>query len=76
MAAVWTDKSKASASTYAHQEKPDGQGGQFYDEANMFYDVLVDVDSSSEVFYDGTGAISAWSDKSKASTSFSNQSKS
>ena len=53
--------------TWDNQEKPVASGGgQFYDEINLFYDALVDVDSGNEVFYDGTGASGSWTNQNKS----------
>ena len=45
---------------------PDSAGGQFYDEHNLFYDAIIDIDSGNGVFYDGTGADGSWTYLSKS----------
>lgn len=46
-------------------EKPVTGGGQHYDESNMFYDQIIDLDTSSEGFYDGLGGVQTWANISK-----------
>nr|AKH48005.1 hypothetical protein [uncultured marine virus] len=46
------------------QEKS-GVGSQFYDENNLFYDALIENTTGSEVYYDGLGSTTVWTNLTK-----------
>lgn len=41
------------------------EGGWEYEEANLTYDQIIDIDTGNKVYYNGLGLLTTWSNISK-----------